>query len=498
MHGQGFRSEIRQSTLDNLHDKARSRNYGKYLAHVTLVRLRGFRDQMVRFDFPVTALIGPNGGGKTTVLGAAGCAYKEVLPGQFFAKSGRFDDSMQDWKIEYEIVDRMQQQRDTIRRTASFKRLRWNRDAPSRSTMIFGVARTVPASERVELKKCASAYFEVPQEQVIALSRDVADASQKILGKDISQYESVQVDKKGRVTLLAGRTSTGESYSEFHFGAGESSVIRMLMKIEAAEENSLILVEEIENGLHPVATVRMVEHLIDVAERRRAQVIFTTHSNDALLPLPAEAVWVCLNGEVVQGKLDIRALRAVTGQISAQLAIFTEDDFARNWLEVALRRYPNSVALEAIEIHALKGDGTAVRINRHRNIDPTVKFPSACFIDGDSKQETVDDNVFRLPGEMPETYIFHKVMDRIDTAAARLVAGLQLPLAQQDHVIEVARSVGLTCRDHHLLFSQIGDRLGLLSEVLVRGAFLGVWADEYQEEVESLLSPLHDLLPFEG
>ena len=488
--------EIRHSTIAELQDKVRSRNYGKFLTRVTLTRVRGFRDQEVRFDFPVTALIGPNGGGKTTVLGAAGCAYKEIQPRQFFAKSGKFDDSMQDWTIEYELIDRQQQQRDVFRRTASFKRQRWNRDAPSRQTLTFGVSRTVPASERVELRRCASNHFTVPADRIVALRSEVADAAQKILGKDISAFENIQVDAKGRVSLLTGRTGNGEGYSEFHFGAGESSIIRMLIDIEAAEENSLILIEEIENGLHPVATVRMVEYLIDVAHRKKTQVIFTTHSNDALQPLPTDAVWVCLNGEVVQGKLDVRALRAVTGQIDARLAIFAEDTFARNWIEVALRRHPRPVALDAIEVHAMEGDGTAVKINEHHNQDPSVPFPSRCFIDGDSQQEE-SATVFRLPGEMPETYVFHRVLERLEPAAARLAAALQLPLSRQNEVIEVVRSVGLTCRDHHLLFAQIGERLGLLAEVIVRGAFLSVWADEYPEEVESLLAPVVEVLPFD-
>ena len=52
----------------------------------------------------------------------------------------------------------------------------------------------------------------------------------------------------------------------------------MVAEIEASPDSSLILIEEIENGLHPVATRRMVEYLIDVAERKKAQAIFTTTS----------------------------------------------------------------------------------------------------------------------------------------------------------------------------------------------------------------------------
>ncbi len=487
------RSEIRDSVIAELQDKVRSLNYGKFLLRLTLTRVRGFRDQRVRFEFPVTALIGPNGGGKTTVLGAAGCAYKEIQPRQFFAKSGTFDDSMQDWTIEYELLDRSQQQKDVFRRTASFRRQRWNRDAPSRTTLTFGVSRTVPANERVELRKCASNQFSVPDDQIIVLQSDVADAAEKILGKDISAFERIQVDSRGRVSLLAGRTDDGIGYSEFHFGAGESSVIRMIIQIEAAEENALILIEEIENGLHPVATVRMVEYLIDVAHRKKAQIIFTTHSNDALQPLPTDAVWVCLNGEVVQGKLDVRALRAITGQIEARLAIFVEDQFARNWIEVALRRCPRHVALDAVEVHAMEGDGTAVKINEHHNRDPSASFPSRCFVDGDSSQ-AVSGTVFRLPGEMPETYVFHKVLDRLEPAAARLTASLQLPLSRQNEVVEVVRSVSRTCRDHHLLFAQVEERAQTRAKP--RGATFQ--SPPIIHGASQMLAYVADVLPFES
>src|SRR6266566_2352116 len=53
-------------------------------------------------DSDIIALIGPNGGGKTTVLGAAGIIYRSVKPRLFFAKSGKYDQSMQNWSVEYD------------------------------------------------------------------------------------------------------------------------------------------------------------------------------------------------------------------------------------------------------------------------------------------------------------------------------------------------------------------------------------------------------------
>jgi hypothetical protein len=60
----------------------------------------------------------------------------------------------------------------------------------------------------------------------------------------------LRIDEAGSV-LLTGKTSAGSGYSEFHFGAGESSIIRMVSQIELADEQSLVLIEEIENGFIP-------------------------------------------------------------------------------------------------------------------------------------------------------------------------------------------------------------------------------------------------------
>ena len=67
-------SEIRASQISGLISKVQRSDYGKYLRSMRINRARGLTGAEVRFDFPVTALIGPNGGGKSTVLVAAACA----------------------------------------------------------------------------------------------------------------------------------------------------------------------------------------------------------------------------------------------------------------------------------------------------------------------------------------------------------------------------------------------------------------------------------------
>src|SRR4051812_39680835 len=70
----GFQSEIRQSDINQLVERVETLKYRKYLRRVSLATVRGFTDQTVSFDFPVTAIVRPNSGGKTTVLGAAALA----------------------------------------------------------------------------------------------------------------------------------------------------------------------------------------------------------------------------------------------------------------------------------------------------------------------------------------------------------------------------------------------------------------------------------------
>lgn len=483
-----FKSEVRDSTINALIDKVDKRNYSQYLVKMILKKLRGFTDESINFDFPVTAIIGPNGGGKTTVLGAAGIINRVILPRSFFSKSGKYDSGMQDWSIEYEIIDRSLDPRNSRQRTASFKNLKWNRDPSKRQVLLFGVSRTVPASERKELLKCRSSKFSVPDSRIREFSSEVNKYVSRILGKDVSGFSEIKVHSSGNITLLSGKTPEGIGYSEFHFGAGESSIIRMVAAIEAASDNALVLIEEIENGLHPVATIRLVEYLIWAAERKKIQVIFTTHSNEALRPLPSKAVWSAMKNKLFQGKLDVASLRAITGQINTESVIFVEDDFAKIWMEAILRQSKTSI-IDYFEVHAMAGDGTAVAMNKYHNENPAIKVPSVCVIDGDSRQDTSDeDRIYRLPGEAPEAYVFDDCLNHWAAIGGKLSVALLQRFEDSGRVLEFCQDVRRTNKDTHLLFSQVGEKLGLIPEETVARAFTTLWAQANPEIVQSLIS----------
>jgi len=489
-----YKSEIRASDIQSLEEKVVGDGYGQYLKRILLRRVRGFTDRVISFDFPVTALVGPNGGGKTTILGAAGLAYKTVAPGRFFAKSGRYDASMKDWSLEYELIDRSINPRLPFPRTASFPSRKWNRKAVAREVLVFGVSRTLPATERRELVKAIGNKFAAKSE--VELSEPVVDAVEKILGRNIAGFARLFLDSNQRVSLFAARNPDGERYSEFHFGAGEASVIRIVSEIEATPENSMILIEEIENGLHPIATRRLVEYLIDVARRKSCQVIFTTHSNDALEPLPSKAIWAAYNGEVLQGKLDIKALRTITGQVDAKLAIFVEDMFAERMVWMALRYY-GDLELDAILVHGMGGAQPAAKVNEQHNLDPTSHFPSVCVVDGDkSDMRNTVKRIYALPGNgAPEGHVFDVVHSEIERLAARLTVSMQLPTSMQERVKQVVVTRAMTNRDRHTIFEQVGEDLDFTAGGVVAAAFLALWAQERDSEVRELVEGFREYLP---
>jgi predicted ATPase len=492
--GMQERSEIRPSQISDLSARVSRRGFDSYLLGLNLVSLRSYSDAQIRFDFPVTALVGPNGGGKTTVLGAAALIYADVQPRRFFAKSGKYDASMKNWKIEYELVERSLS-RTILKRTASYLKAKWNRDAVSRPALVFGVIRTLPASERKEMSRFIAGKFSGNSET--ELTPEVISAVEKILGKVAKEYRDVAV-KSTSVNLFAGKTADGRAYSEFHFGAGEASVIRIVSAIEQSADGTLILIEEIENGLHPVATRRLVEYLIDVAGRKSCQVIFTTHSNDALAPLPDEAVWSCSNGDLTQGKLDVNALRTLTGQVNASLAIFVEDSFGEEMALAALRQYARDhhIDLAGVAIHGVGGHGNAKKFALSHNLNPTIAFPAIAVLDGDMPGEVDHRNsIVSFPGASdPEQHVVESIASVIDEVAAKLCVNLGLPVDQQERVKSAVLARINTNRDPHVIFEQIGEDLDFLSGTTVTRAFLAQWAQRFPDEVEAIFAPVSVVL----
>jgi len=484
--------DVRPSDIAALAVKVKKRNYLRYLVEIKLVNVRAFRGQKISFDFPVTAVIGTNGGGKSTILGAAALAYKSARPGDFFPKSNVGDSSMADWRIEYELLDQGEKKGQSIDRNARFVSAKWRREnLLDRDLVVVPIQRTVPASEQSRFRKFIG-MIQQSDPVVEELSSVVKSAAGRILGKSLDGYKTAKLKNGDSDYILLGMQKSND-YSQFHFGAGEASVIEMVTKIEKASDASLILIEEIENGLHPLATEKMTEYLIDVAQRKNSQVIFTTHSEYALKILPSEAIWACVDGQAYQGKLSIESLRAIKGSVDREIAIFVEDEFARDLVLEAIRQMDSKI-LAFAEVHAAGGFPFVVEVARHHNSNPAISTKAIAVADGDaSLEEDPEEFILKLPGQIPENEVFGFLVQRIEELSALLRQRCQCPQVSQDDLVKAFKAVELDTTDPHLYFAKLGERLGFLSELIVRRGCISVYVEHKRAEFAGIIGFINKL-----
>lgn len=486
--------DVQPSDIESLTEKVRKLSYDKYLPSLRLSNVRSFTNQTVTFDFPVTAIIGTNGGGKSTILGAIALAYKDVKPGDFFPKSNIGDTSMANWRIDYDVLDRNGVNKTgPVQRNARFVSAKWRREnVMERGVVVIPIQRTVPANEQTKFKQ----FVGITQNTDIdrsPISDEVVGYVSRILGKDAKHYERVSLKSDPSKSILVGMRLKND-YSQFHFGAGEASIIEMVSKIEDAADNALILVEEIENGLHPLATRKMVEYLFDVAKRKKAQIVFTTHSEYALSVLPPNAIWACVDGTAYQGKLTIESLRALTGTVTKSAVVFVEDDFAKDLVDEALRQYALDV-FEQIEVHKAGGFPWVVEVLKHHQKNPTTKTPAVAVIDGDNPPlAQPNDDVIVLPDGLPEAVVFGYIHANAEACSALIQQRCQCPSVGQDAIVKAIKDVHLDTTEGHLYFAKLGQKLGFISEIIVRRGLCSIYVEQNRETIEPLVEAIRDRL----
>jgi len=82
------------------------------------------------------------------------------------------------------------------------------------------------------------------------------------------------------------------------------------------------------------------------------------------------------------------------------------------------------------------------------------------------------------------------VLQNLKNNIAMLTIACQRPIARQSEVEKAIQAVSQTNRDPHLLFVQVGQQLGFLPEAIVRGAFLAIWIQENESQVDAIAAPI--------
>ncbi len=286
----------------------------QFLSWLEVENIRGWTGQRIEFRFPIVALVGENGAGKSTILQAAAASYQSPQNERY--ASDFFPDTPFE-KIEGAAIRFSYRQGNNNNTGAVRKptnRWRGNTTRPKRLVQYVDLRRLQPVSAR-------TGYAQLLKKGVAEGASQAFDAGQLqrlsyILGKQYSAA-GISATDAGADKTVPVLNLADNRYSGFHQGAGEITAAELLAV--SYPKNSLILIDEIETSLHPRAQRRLMRDLATIARLNELQIIITTHSPYVLEELPDAARIYLMEG--AEGK------RPVTG-VSPEFAMTRMDEEA--------------------------------------------------------------------------------------------------------------------------------------------------------------------------
>lgn len=310
--------------------------------------------QELIFDYPITALVGPNGTNKTSALIALFGSVANKTPAEYWfttaldraQNNGGKGESYQSYFYTYKDGKNMAEvllvNNQRTDRNADY----WETDKPKKQ---FGMNTEIEIinssnksktrwskinknviyinfrSELSSFDRCLyhankpSKHYKTKQDYIRAKSpnirRVIKDGlnefilngkqkilSNKLLSKDEVQiissilnksYTSIQYVEHTFFDVSGGTAfikTDNLDYSEAYAGSGEFAVISLVEKIMAAPENSLILLDEPEVSLHPNAQKQLINFLSEQVKYKKHQIVISTHSPEIVERLPNRAI----------------------------------------------------------------------------------------------------------------------------------------------------------------------------------------------------------------
>ena len=339
-------------------------------------KLRGLENLKIQFKYPVTAISGKNGTGKSTVLACIACAFHNSRTGfkllsrtnpyytfsDFFVQTAE-EEPLAFLHVRYQILHNKWRKSPRIptgvgigwqSRWKFLGRLNNYRSRVYRNVVFCGIERVVPHSE----KSVSKSYRRVFQKgKAGGYEGTVAATVSRILGRPYNEFYYKQ-HSKYRLPLVKSKDRV---YSGFNMGAGENTLFEIFSIIYACTDSLLVVIDEIELGLHEEAQIRLIRELKELCRERHIQVVCTTHSPRVIGCLPPEGRLhlerVGNAVKVIEGISPQYASGLLSGVKDAELDVYCEDDVARNILASVL---PNDIRLR-VQITPIGSAAAVVR-----------------------------------------------------------------------------------------------------------------------------------------
>lgn len=330
--------------------------FDKFIHEVHFPKFKNFApNSKVEFRFPITVVVGPNGGGKSSILHAVWGMPQGYSTSRFWfstpvdpidsstGEQNRYwyahyiksiDRQVQCRKIsgnkrngywepsrphQGEGMDKMPASNAKIAPFMSGSGDRWNQVA--RTPVYINSKAESSAFERffyysaIDTLEDKQDYFlryskklrDAIDQNLSSLSyytverlfenylipQNLLDEINKILHKNYKSARYLVHNLYGKIRSPSVIFETSKrNYSECFAGSGELAVVNTVLALDKIGTNDLVLLDEPETSLHPGAQRRFLEYLLKVVNDKKVQVVVSTHSPTFVDLLPEEALVV--------------------------------------------------------------------------------------------------------------------------------------------------------------------------------------------------------------
>ncbi|MCP8894269.1 AAA family ATPase [Shinella daejeonensis] len=458
-------------------------SWPKRLEWVEITGVRGWTGQRIDFQFPITALVGENGSGKSTVLQAAAASYRSAPKDRY--ASDFFPDTPFEKITGATIRFSYRQGQNTATGTVRKPTNRWrgNPERPERPVEYVDLRRIQPVGARMGYARMLKSgvaegvftAFDIPR-----LARLTEIVGKKYVKAGISTTDAGE-DKPIPVLEISGTR-----YSGFHQGAGEIAAAELLAV--DYPKYGLVLIDEVETSLHPRAQRRLMRDLARIAREQELQIILSTHSPYVLDELPPEARIYLMDGAAgkaaVVGVSPDFAMTRMDEEQHPECDIYVEDVRAEILIAESLARIDRDL-LSRSKIIPFGAASVGVALGQMASQNRFPR-PSLVFLDGD---QSASAGCILLPGdEAPERVVFEAlhniqwvgVPERIGRAASETIDAL---------------NQAMSSIDHHKWPNEVGDKLAVGGNIVWQ-ALCSAWAEKCasQSDLDGIALPVRDAL----
>jgi len=355
----------------------------------------------LRFEIPpqgVWLLTAGNGAGKTSLLG---CLRRIGQPNAFpihFPSSLRSDrlDNHSLGTVTYEIEG------ETVE--YAYRGERWTPRPRSASHLFdrLGYPSVMYIGATAERITPRPEDFET--HNIRAASPLIIDAANEIFETDkFTRLRSINLTRGAGndAFVLAVGAAPHTYHSEKHFSLGELCVLKLLRLLKEVQDESMIIVDELEMALHPRAQVNLLRYLERQAAVKSLTVVFSTHSVTLLKSIDRRRI-IYLDrqddGEIksIVGCFPTYAIGNIASEEESlpDVMLYVEDLFARDMLNAffekfADERVPDPTARPTTKIVPVGPFSSVMAfLERNRSVLPNTIVQKA-VLDRDVADETI-------------------------------------------------------------------------------------------------------------